>query len=96
LEGGKLYEPFLFERTGGVAKIALNRPKKLDAFDATMHDELYAARWTKPQKTTKSAASCYAASAGVSRPAPIWPRSSRTRTENPTSGSTCAAPTPGS
>ena len=38
-----MYETILFERTGGVAKIALNRPKKLNAFDATMHDELYAA-----------------------------------------------------
>jgi len=36
-----LYETILSEKTGGVATIALNRPKKLNAFDATMHEELY-------------------------------------------------------
>ena len=34
-------ETILSEKTGGVATIALNRPKKLNAFDATMHEELY-------------------------------------------------------
>ena len=38
-----MYETILFEKTGGVADVALNRPKKLNAFDATMHEELYAA-----------------------------------------------------
>jgi 2-(1,2-epoxy-1,2-dihydrophenyl)acetyl-CoA isomerase len=38
-----LYETILYEKTGGVADVALNRPKKLNAFDATMHEELYAA-----------------------------------------------------
>ncbi len=38
-----MYETILFEKTGGVAAVALNRPKKLNAFDATMHEELYAA-----------------------------------------------------
>jgi 2-(1,2-epoxy-1,2-dihydrophenyl)acetyl-CoA isomerase len=36
-----LYETILSEKTGGVASIALNRPEKLNAFDATMHEELY-------------------------------------------------------
>jgi 2-(1,2-epoxy-1,2-dihydrophenyl)acetyl-CoA isomerase len=36
-----LYETILFEKSGGVAAIALNRPNKLNAFDATMHEELY-------------------------------------------------------
>jgi 2-(1,2-epoxy-1,2-dihydrophenyl)acetyl-CoA isomerase len=36
-----VYETVLTEKTGGVATIALNRPKKLNAFDATMHGELY-------------------------------------------------------
>src|SRR5215210_2125577 len=36
-----LYENILFEKGGGVANVALNRPKKLNAFDGTMHDELY-------------------------------------------------------
>ena len=38
-----MYETILYEKTGGVADVALNRPKKLNAFDATMHEELYAA-----------------------------------------------------
>jgi 2-(1,2-epoxy-1,2-dihydrophenyl)acetyl-CoA isomerase len=38
-----LYETILYEKTGGVADVALNRPEKLNAFDATMHEELYAA-----------------------------------------------------
>ena len=37
-----MYETILFEKTNGVANVALNRPKKLNAFDATMHEELYA------------------------------------------------------
>lgn len=38
-----MYETILFEKTSGVANVALNRPKKLNAFDGTMHEELYAA-----------------------------------------------------
>ncbi|MEJ7843661.1 MAG: enoyl-CoA hydratase-related protein [Rubrobacter sp.] len=38
-----MYETILFEKTNGVADVALNRPKKLNAFDGTMHEELYAA-----------------------------------------------------
>jgi 2-(1,2-epoxy-1,2-dihydrophenyl)acetyl-CoA isomerase len=38
-----LYETILFEKSGGVANVALNRPKKLNAFDGTMHEELYSA-----------------------------------------------------
>ena len=38
-----MYETILFERTDGVANVALNRPKKLNAFDGTMHEELYSA-----------------------------------------------------
>ena len=41
LEGGKLYETVLYERAIGVATISLNRPEKLNSFDATMHEELY-------------------------------------------------------
>ncbi len=36
-----MYETILFEKGGGVANVALNRPKKLNAFDGTMHEELY-------------------------------------------------------
>jgi len=36
-----LYETVLYEKSAAVANIALNRPKKLNAFDATMHEELY-------------------------------------------------------
>ena len=36
-----MYETILFEKSGGVANVALNRPKKLNAFDLTMHEELY-------------------------------------------------------
>ena len=36
-----MYETILAENAGGVATIALNRPEKLNAFDATMHEELY-------------------------------------------------------
>jgi 2-(1,2-epoxy-1,2-dihydrophenyl)acetyl-CoA isomerase len=38
-----LYETVLYEEDDRVANIALNRPKKLNAFDGTLHDELYAA-----------------------------------------------------
>jgi len=38
-----LYKTILFEKSGGVANVALNRPKKLNAFDGTMHEELYRA-----------------------------------------------------
>jgi 2-(1,2-epoxy-1,2-dihydrophenyl)acetyl-CoA isomerase len=38
-----LYETVLYERDGGVATISLNRPEKLNAFDSTMHEELYSA-----------------------------------------------------
>jgi 2-(1,2-epoxy-1,2-dihydrophenyl)acetyl-CoA isomerase len=36
-----LYETILFEKCGAVANLALNRPKKLNAFDGLMHEELY-------------------------------------------------------
>ena len=36
-----MYETVLYEKASGVATISLNRPKKLNAFDATMHEELY-------------------------------------------------------
>ena len=35
-----MYETVLHERDGAVATIALNRPKKLNAFDGAMHEEL--------------------------------------------------------
>ena len=38
-----MYETILFEKADGVADVALNRPEKLNAFDGTMHEELYAA-----------------------------------------------------
>ena len=38
-----LYETILSDKENGVANVALNRPKKLNAFDGTMHEELYAA-----------------------------------------------------
>jgi 2-(1,2-epoxy-1,2-dihydrophenyl)acetyl-CoA isomerase len=36
-----LYETVLYEKDNRVAYIALNRPEKLNAFDDTLHDELY-------------------------------------------------------
>jgi 2-(1,2-epoxy-1,2-dihydrophenyl)acetyl-CoA isomerase len=36
-----LYETVLYEKASGVATISLNRPRKLNAFDGTMHEELY-------------------------------------------------------
>jgi 2-(1,2-epoxy-1,2-dihydrophenyl)acetyl-CoA isomerase len=36
-----MYETILFEKSGGVATIALNRPEKLNAFDGRMHEELH-------------------------------------------------------
>jgi 2-(1,2-epoxy-1,2-dihydrophenyl)acetyl-CoA isomerase len=38
-----LYETVLYEKHGAVANIALHRPKKLNAFDGTMHKELHQA-----------------------------------------------------
>jgi 2-(1,2-epoxy-1,2-dihydrophenyl)acetyl-CoA isomerase len=38
-----VYETLLYEKDNGVANIVLNRPEKLNAFDGTMHDELYTA-----------------------------------------------------
>ena len=38
-----MYETILFDKRDGVADVALNRPKKLNAFDNTMHEELYGA-----------------------------------------------------
>jgi 2-(1,2-epoxy-1,2-dihydrophenyl)acetyl-CoA isomerase len=38
-----VYETILFEKEDSVGNIALNRPEKLNAFDTSMHDELYAA-----------------------------------------------------
>jgi 2-(1,2-epoxy-1,2-dihydrophenyl)acetyl-CoA isomerase len=36
-----VYETILFERDGGVATIALNRPEVLNAFNGQMHGELH-------------------------------------------------------
>ena len=41
MKGGKLYETVLYEKVGGVATIALNRPERLNAFDGRMHEELH-------------------------------------------------------
>ena len=41
-----MYETILFEKVEGVegvADVALNRPNKLNAFDGTMHYDLYSA-----------------------------------------------------
>jgi 2-(1,2-epoxy-1,2-dihydrophenyl)acetyl-CoA isomerase len=38
-----MYETILFEKSGGVATITLNRPEKLNAFDGRMHEELHGA-----------------------------------------------------
>ena len=35
-----MYETVLYEKAGGVATISLNRPKKLNAFDHALHEEL--------------------------------------------------------
>ena len=41
VEGGGVYKTILFERDGGVATIALNRPEVLNAFNGRMHGELH-------------------------------------------------------
>ena len=38
-----MYETVLYDKRDNVANVALNRPNKLNAFDGTMHEELYAA-----------------------------------------------------
>ena len=34
------YANILFEMTGGVARLTLNRPEKLNSFNAAMHEEV--------------------------------------------------------
>ena len=34
------YEHILFDRTGGIARLTLNRPDRLNSFNAAMHDEV--------------------------------------------------------
>ena len=34
------YENILFDRTGGIARLTLNRPDRLNSFNAAMHDEV--------------------------------------------------------
>ena len=36
-----MYETVLYDKGDGVANVALNRPKKLNAFDGRMHEELH-------------------------------------------------------
>lgn len=36
-----MYETILLDKSGGVATVALNRPKSLNAFDGRMHEELH-------------------------------------------------------
>ena len=36
-----MYETILYEKAAGVANVALNRPRKLNAFDGRMHEELH-------------------------------------------------------
>ncbi len=36
-----MYETILFEKSGGVATVTLNRPKVLNAFSHMLHDEIY-------------------------------------------------------
>ncbi|MBA2441342.1 MAG: enoyl-CoA hydratase/isomerase family protein [Rubrobacter sp.] len=38
-----MYETILFEKSGGVATISLNRPEVLNAFNGTLHEEVHAA-----------------------------------------------------
>ena len=38
-----MYETVLYEKDAGVGKISLNRPDKLNAFDAQMHEDLHEA-----------------------------------------------------
>ena len=38
-----MYETILFEKNSGVATIALNRPKVLNAFNGALHEEMHAA-----------------------------------------------------
>ncbi len=35
------FETIVFEETGGVARLALNRPDKLNSFNNLMHEELH-------------------------------------------------------
>jgi len=38
-----LYETILFEKSDGVATVALNRPNKLNSFNGVLHEEMHAA-----------------------------------------------------
>ena len=62
----RLYETILYEKNGGVATIALNRPERLNAFDGKMHEEIHDAL-DPPPRTRRSAAWCCGARDGVLR-----------------------------
>ena len=84
-----MYETVLYEEDGGVATVSLNRPKRLNAFDAKLHEDLYAAI---DGAAADEAVRCIVlrGEGGGSPRAPTWRRSSRAQTESPTSVSTCA------
>ena len=36
-----MYETLIYEKSNGVAALALNRPEKLNAFDGQLHKDLH-------------------------------------------------------